>query len=128
VNAPAQSAPQVQVVLSDCSATDAGHLFTELCRHFDSDRGADSAPHDTEGARPTMWTGTFDTSAPAATPDAPHAPPLSGPVRAELQGEPKAVTRLREALEETFSVHELGSASGDQEIEVELRLDNAASS
>jgi hypothetical protein len=49
-------------------------------------------------------------------------------VRAELQGEPKAVTRLREALEETFSVHELGSASGDQEIEVELRLDNAASS
>jgi hypothetical protein len=127
VNAPAQSAPHVQVVLSDCSATDAGHLFTELCRHFDSDRGADDVPpHDTEGSRPTMWTGTFDTSAPAGTPDAPHAPRLSGPVTAEVQGEPQAVSRLRDALEETFTVEELGRASGDQEVELELRLQNRA--
>ncbi|NJP72347.1 hypothetical protein [Streptomyces sp. C1-2] len=127
MNAPAQSAPNVQVVLSDCSATDAGHLFTELCRHFDSDRGADDVPpHDTEGSRPTMWTGTFDTSAPAGTPDAPRPPRLSGPVKAEVQGEPQAVSRLREALEETFTVEELGHVSGDQEIELELRLQNRA--
>jgi hypothetical protein len=127
VNAPAQSAPHVEVVLSDCSATDAGHLFTELCRHFDSDRGGDGTPpHDTEGSRPTMWTGTFDTSAPAGAPDAPQAPPLSGPVTAEVQGEPRAVSRLRAVLEETFAVEELGHVSGDQEVELELRVRNRA--
>ncbi len=127
MNAPAQSAPHVQVVLSDCSATDAGHLFTELCRHFDSDRGADDTPpHDTEGSRPTMWTGTFDTSAPAGAPDAPRTPPLSGSVKAEVQGEPQAVSRLREALAETFAVEEVGHVSGDQEVELELCLRNRA--
>lgn len=47
-------------------------------------------------------------------------------MKAEVQGEPQAVSRLREALEETFTVEELGHVSGDQEIELELRLQNRA--
>ncbi|MFJ5532824.1 hypothetical protein [Streptomyces sp. NPDC093261] len=125
MNSPVAHTPQVEVVLSDCSPTDAGSLFAELCRHFASDRCADDTPHETSGARPTMWTGTFDTStSPGESAGTPSAPSLSGPVKAELQGEPRAVERLRQALDETFVVHQLGAVAGDQEVEVELRLES----
>ncbi|MCN9240517.1 hypothetical protein NGF19_06870 [Streptomyces sp. RY43-2] len=126
MNAPRPHAPQVEVVISGCSATDAGSLFAELCRRFGSDRAAEEAPHEATGGRPTMWTGTFDTSAthggPARTTG--QAPRLSGPVTAELQGEPRAVECLRRALDETFVVHQLGLVAGDQEVDVELRLES----
>lgn len=125
MNSPAAHAPQVEVVISDCSASDAGHLFAELCRHFGSDRRAEDVPQECHEARPTMWTGTFDTSADLVTSGRTAAPlPLSGPVKAELQGEPRAVERLRRLLDETFLVHQLGVVAGDQEVDVELRLEN----
>ncbi|MFF4958237.1 hypothetical protein [Streptomyces sp. NPDC001222] len=125
MNSPVAHVPQVEVVVSDCSATDAGSLFAELCRHFGSDRCATDTPHETSGSRPTMWTGTFDTSAsPGESPGRTSAPPLSGSVKAELQGEPRAVERLRQALDETFVVQQLGVVAGDQEIDVELRLES----
>ncbi|MEU8590077.1 hypothetical protein AB0C59_24220 [Streptomyces sp. NPDC048664] len=119
----AAHAPQVEVVISDCSASDAGQLFAELCRHFGSDRRAEDMPQDCHQARPSVWTGTFDMSReiPGGT-SAPGA--LSGPVTAELQGEPRAVERLRRLLDETFLVHQLGVVAGDQEVDVELRLEN----
>ncbi|MER6129707.1 hypothetical protein ABT173_45565 [Streptomyces sp. NPDC001795] len=127
MNSPLSHAPQVEVVVSDCSAADAGSLFAELCRRFGSDRAADEAPHETQGSRPTMWTGTFDISAtPGASGRAAPPPSLSGPVTAELQGEPRAVERLRRALDETFVVHQLGVVAGDQEVDVELRLESRA--
>ncbi|MGV9246230.1 hypothetical protein [Streptomyces sp. NPDC003710] len=125
MNSPQAHAPEVEVVVSDCSARDAGSLFAELCRHFGSDRCAEDIPHETSGSRPTMWTGRFDTSAPAAeSPATPSPPSLSGPVKAEVQGEPRAVERLRRALDETFVVQQLGTVAGDQEVEVELQLES----
>ncbi|MET8633911.1 hypothetical protein ABZX69_30880 [Streptomyces sp. NPDC004074] len=125
MNSPVAHAPQVEVVVSGCSASDAGSLFAELCRHFSSDRRAEDTPHETAGSRPTMWTGTFDTSGVPGTPEQPAPPPsLSGPVKAELQGEPRAVERLRHALDEMFVVHQLGVVAGDQEVDVELRLES----
>ncbi|GHK01416.1 hypothetical protein ACWEWI_08820 [Streptomyces sp. NPDC003753] len=125
MNASETHAPQVEVVVSDCSATDAGNLFAELCRQFGSDRAAEEAPHEAHTSRPTMWTGTFDTSATRGTAERPSPPPpLSGPVKAELQGEPRAVERLRRALDELYAVHQLGVVAGDQEIDVELRLES----
>ncbi|MFD1657173.1 hypothetical protein ACFSL4_02720 [Streptomyces caeni] len=127
MSSPVSHVPQVEVVVSGCSAADAGSLFAELCRRFGSDRSLDDAPHETAGVRPTMWTGTFDTSAaPGRFGRTAPPPPLSGQVTAELQGEPRAVERLRRALDETFVVHQVGAVSGDQEIEVELRLESRA--
>ena len=48
--------------------------------------------------------------------------PLEGSVSATLQGGYVAVDRLREALGAAFAVLERGTASGDQEKEVDLRL------
>ncbi|MFE9837570.1 hypothetical protein ACFYP4_20920 [Streptomyces sp. NPDC005551] len=117
------AASQVQVVLSDCSAADAGSLFAALCSRFSSDRCAEDRPHETEGNRPTMWTGTFDTSGTSG--DSPVPPTeLSAPVTADVQGGPLAVKHLREALAEAFTVHQLGEEAGDQEVEIQLRLEN----
>ncbi|MEU9211905.1 hypothetical protein AB0D27_29230 [Streptomyces sp. NPDC048415] len=115
---------EVQVVLSDCSAADAGRLFAVLCGHFASDRCAEDQPHHVEEHhRPTVWTGTFDTS---ASPGGTAAPiePLSGSVSVEAQGSHLAVKRLRRALGEVFTVHETGEDAGDQEVQVQLRLDS----
>ncbi|MGW7265021.1 hypothetical protein [Streptomyces sp. NPDC054842] len=117
------AASQVQVVLSDCSAADAGRLFAALCSRFSSDRCAEDEPHETEGNRPTIWTGTFDTSGPSGDTPVPPAQ-LSAPVTAEVQGGPLAVKHLREALAEAFTVHQVGGEAGDQEVEVQLRLEN----
>ncbi|MDR3082717.1 MAG: hypothetical protein LBV60_17620 [Streptomyces sp.] len=125
MNSPLPHVPQVEVVLSGCSAADAGSLFAELCRRFSSDRAAEDAPHEAASGRPTMWTGTFDTSeAPGRAAERP--PRLSGPVTAELQGEPRAVERLRRVLDETFVVYQLGAVAGDQEVDVELLLESRA--
>ena len=126
MNSPLPHVPQVEVVISGCSAADAGSLFAELCRRFGSDRAAEDAPHEAAGGRPTMWTGTFDTSATLGKPGmtAAQRPHLSGPVTAELQGEPHAVECLRRVLDETFVVRQLGLVAGDQEVDVELRLES----
>lgn len=126
MDSPLPHTPQVEVVISGCSAADAGSLFAELCRWFGSDRAAEDAPHEAAGGRPTMWAGTFDTSAAPGTPGRTtmQPPHLSGPVTAELQGEPRAVERLRQVLDETFVVHQLGVVAGDQEVDVELRLES----
>lgn len=116
---------EVQVVLSDCSAQDAGRLFAALCDRFASDRKAADEPHEGRGGRPTMWTGTFDLPDEPTGPGTGHAlhpVPLSGPVTADLQGTPLAVRHLREVLDESFSVELLGTTAGDQEVEVQLRL------
>ena len=58
---------------------------------------------------PSRWRGSFS----------------SGPVTAELQGGPVAVERLRRTLSAAFAVEAAGSAAGDQEVDVQLRLTNA---
>ncbi|MEU1329205.1 hypothetical protein [Streptomyces sp. NPDC005865] len=112
------SADLVQVVLGECSVADADTVFTVLRAHFPSDRGTD-APRQTEDPGPAVWTGGFLAD---RSPD--HVPGtlLAGPVTADLHGGPVAVARLREALEAAFVVATVGTASGDQEVDVQLRL------
>ncbi|MEU3370544.1 hypothetical protein ACFYM2_11040 [Streptomyces sp. NPDC006711] len=111
----------VQVMLAECSAADADAVFEVLGAHFTSDR-AGVVPHRDEGPQPAAWTGSFCVD---------HAPEqvagvlLSGPVTAELQGGPVAVERLRRTLAAAFAVEAAGSAAGDQEVDVQLRLTNA---
>ncbi|GAA3487238.1 hypothetical protein [Streptomyces cremeus] len=108
----------VQVVLSDCAADDAKAVLSALGSAFSSGR-----PSDTSGGSPDSGSDTWTESFVAA--DAPGSlsgTELKGGVTAELQGAPVAVDRLRKALASAFAVEERGSASGDQEIEVQLRL------
>ncbi|MGX5183542.1 hypothetical protein ACWKT5_12160 [Streptomyces avermitilis] len=116
-------ASQVQVVLSDCPAADARRLFDVLSGRFASDREPGDRPQETREDRPTVWTGTFDTSHEAAGVTAQEVG-LSAPVTADVQGGHLAVKVLREALAEVFTVHELGGDAGDQEIQVQLRLES----
>jgi hypothetical protein len=53
--------------------------------------------------------------------------PLSGPVIADVQGSPLAVRHLLEALEESFTVREAVAIPGDQEVQVQLRLEGSRS-
>ncbi|MGB8945032.1 MAG: hypothetical protein WCD21_33095 [Streptomyces sp.] len=111
----------VQVVLGECSAADADAVFGVLRAHFPSDRGED-APHRTEQPRPAVWTGAFI----AAESTGPvRGVLLAGPVTADLQGSPVAVDRLRATLESAFVVSANGTASGDQEVQLQLRLTGA---
>lgn len=113
---------QVEVVLCDCSAQDAERVFACLCAHFESDRRPEDPPHEAASGRPTMWTGTYDT---AAVPSGAEEPPprLSGPVTVDVQGSPPAVRTLRAALEESYSVRQVGVDAGDQEVSLQLRLE-----
>ncbi|MGW0706164.1 hypothetical protein ACWD4G_09395 [Streptomyces sp. NPDC002643] len=114
---------QVEVVLCDCSAQDAERVFACLCAHFESDRRVDDPPHEAHKERPTMWTGMYDT---AVVPTGAEEPPepLSGPVTVDAQGSPPAVRLLRAALEETYSsVRQIGVDAGDQEVQLQLRVE-----
>ncbi|MFH8484640.1 hypothetical protein [Streptomyces longisporoflavus] len=111
----------VQVVLGECSAADADAVFGVLRTHFPSDRG-DEAPHRTEQAQPAVWTGGFLASADTGPV---RGVLLAGSVTADLQGGPVAVQRLRETLESAFVVSTTGTESGDQEVQMQLRLTGA---
>lgn len=111
---------QVVVALSGGAKEDAHIVFGVLGTAFASDRAADDAPQELPGERPTVWTATFDVA------DA-HSEPgparLTAPVTASVQGGYTAVESLRKALASAFTVRVVGTASGDQEEEVQLRLE-----
>ncbi|WP_149828113.1 hypothetical protein [Streptomyces tailanensis] len=113
---------QVEVVLCDCSAQDAERVFACLCGHFESDRRTDEPPHEAGDDRPTMWTGHYDTAA-VPTGAEEHAEPLSGPVTVDVQGSPPAVRLLRAVLEEAYTVLQVGVDAGDQEVQLQLRVE-----
>ncbi|CAM5280549.1 putative protein OS=Streptomyces alboniger OX=132473 GN=CP975_31585 PE=4 SV=1 [Streptomyces alboniger] len=111
----------VQVVLDECSAADADTVFTVLREHFPSDRG-DDAPRQTGQSEPAVWTGEFRAA------EAPESVPgvlLADSVTADLQGGPVAVGRVRSVLESAFVAETAGTVSGDQEVQLQLRLTGA---
>ncbi|MGW2280224.1 hypothetical protein [Streptomyces sp. NPDC001770] len=109
----------VLVSLSECTTDDASTVFEVLRRSFTSDRSAADSPSDTNGPRPTVWSATVDVS---TKKEAAGPVPLAGPVTLDAQGGYWAVDRLRGHLGEVFSVEEVGTAAGDQEQELRLRL------
>ncbi|MFI0156775.1 hypothetical protein [Streptomyces lydicus] len=113
-------ADQVQVEITDCPAEDAHKVFRALNALFSSDRAAEDAPQGSAGPGPTVWAMTVDVSAAAAAPAQPCR--LTEPVTVTLQGGPWAADRLHAGLASVFTVHDVGSASGDQEQERQLRL------
>ncbi|MGD3108171.1 hypothetical protein [Streptomyces sp. YGL11-2] len=108
------------VELEGCTAEDAHAVFSALRTSFACDRAADDVPAELAGPGATVWTSTFDVSERRA-----EAGPrrLKGPVVVSLQGGYWAVDQLCNALRTAFVVRVLGTAAGDQEKEVELRLE-----
>ncbi|MEV6195411.1 hypothetical protein AB0M19_23780 [Streptomyces sp. NPDC051920] len=112
-------------MLGDCSAADAKSVLSVLCGRFTADRERADEPHESGSGRPTVWTVLFDT---AGDPSGAAGPvgELSGQPVVEAQGGPLATQRLREVLAAAFTVHELGTEAGDQEVQMKLRLDSSA--
>ncbi|MFM9553769.1 MULTISPECIES: hypothetical protein [Streptomyces] len=119
---PSLPVSQVEVVLCDCSAQDAERVFACLRAHFESDRSPDDPPHETGTDRPTMWTGMYDTAA-VSTGGGRRPESPSAPVTVEVQGSPPAVRLLRSALEEEYAVRQVGVDAGDQEVQLQLRVE-----
>ncbi|MBC9718962.1 hypothetical protein H9Y04_41195 [Streptomyces sp. TRM66268-LWL] len=111
----------VQVVLAECSAADADTVFDVLRAQFPSDRG-DDVPGHKEPGRPDVWTGGFLAG---HSPEPSPGVLLAGTVTADLQGGPVAVARIRALLEQAFVAQAKGTVSGDQEVQVQLRLTGA---
>ncbi|MEW2437303.1 hypothetical protein AB0952_24635 [Streptomyces caniferus] len=116
-----EGAAQVQVEITGCPPEDAHTVFTALGTLFLSDRTKDDVPRDPEGPEAAVWAATVDvTEAPAQA--APSQ--LTGPVTVTVQGSYWATDQLRVGLGSAFAVQAMGSTSGDQEQEVQLRLEN----
>ncbi|GGX63594.1 hypothetical protein [Streptomyces fructofermentans] len=109
----------VTVSLTATSPEDVTTVFDVLRTAFPTDRPARSVAQDQSGGRPSVWTAEFEPTEDRIT-TGPTA--LEGAVSATLQGGYVAVDRLRAALDGAFTVNEAGTASGDQEKEVDLRL------
>ncbi|MFC9645914.1 hypothetical protein ACFTZF_46735 [Streptomyces mirabilis] len=109
----------VTVSLTGASKQDAATVFDVLRTAFPTDRPSDAAPQEQQGDHPVVWTAEFEPTQ-ERIPTGP--PPLEGSLTATLQGGYVAVDQLCEALRAAFAVHERGTASGDQEKEVDLQL------
>ncbi|MFI1016853.1 hypothetical protein [Streptomyces sp. NPDC020965] len=121
MNTSEQRAEPVVVTISGCRKEDADTVFHVLARSYASDRADDDSPQYVSEDHATVWTATFDVTA-AATPTGPV--PLSAPVEAGVQGGYWAVDRMRETLADAFDVRDEGMAAGDQEKDVQLRLES----
>ncbi|WP_043266876.1 hypothetical protein [Streptomyces sp. CT34] len=111
---------EVVVELEGCTTEDAQAVFSALRTSYPCDRAADDVPAEMPGPGTTVWTSTFDVTKRRA-----EAGPrrLKGPVVVSLQGGYWAVDQLCNALRTAFTVSVVGTAAGDQEKEVELRLE-----
>ena len=118
---PVDPSAQVAVTLGGCAKEDAGVVLATLQASFPSDRELGDEPAEAGEGGHTVWTATFDVS---TTLGLPGPARLSEPVTVTAQGGYRAVDRLREGLAEAFAVRVIGTASGDQEQEAQLRLDN----
>lgn len=118
---PAEPSAHVAVTLDSCATEDARAVLAALHATFPSDRDPEDTPGEFGEGRPTVWSATFDVS---RTLGLPGPASLGEPVTITAQGGYRAVDRLREGLAEAFAVRVVGTASGDQEEEVTLRLDN----
>ncbi|MEU1213241.1 hypothetical protein ACFYSH_14195 [Streptomyces sp. NPDC005791] len=116
-----QESGDVVVAVTGCPKEDAHTVFDVLRSSFVSDRPASDTPEDASDTRPTVWTATVDVS---ETKAGPGPAQLSVPVMVEAQGGYWAVDRLRKHLADAFTVRLVGTAAGDQEQEIRLRLES----
>ncbi|MFF0745141.1 hypothetical protein ACFYVL_32545 [Streptomyces sp. NPDC004111] len=113
---------KVTVTITDCPARDARAVLAVLAAGFpSSDRGPGDVPQETPGAGPTVWTSVFDVPE-VPEKDAAAPEPLSGPVTVTVQGAPRETALALDLLRGAFTVHDEGTAAGDQEQEVRVRV------
>jgi hypothetical protein len=121
VSSTQDSPTHVAIELSGAAEDDAHAVFCVLCAVYESDRTDEERPQAAPGVRPMIWSATVDSSGARERP-APRR--LAAPVTATLQGGPCAVEEVCRTLSAAFDVSTVGSVSGDQEQEVQLRLTN----
>ncbi|MFF9815396.1 hypothetical protein [Streptomyces sp. NPDC014006] len=114
----------VTVEISDCPKEDARIVFDALCGYFESDRCSEDVPEQFSQVRPMVWLGTFDVHDAHEGAGGVRPGRLNGAVTADVQGGYWAIDRFRETLGDLFTVHDLSHASGDQERELHVRLEN----
>ncbi|MFF1897157.1 hypothetical protein [Streptomyces sp. NPDC058206] len=110
----------VTVSLTRASKEDAATVFDVLRTAFPTDRPSNAVPQEQPGDHPAVWTSQFEPTQDRIPTGS--TPPLEGSPTATLQGGHVAVDQLCEALSAAFAVHKQGTASGDQEQEVDLQL------
>ncbi|MFF2655617.1 hypothetical protein [Streptomyces sp. NPDC058045] len=120
-NTAKQPGCEVLVELSDCAESDAQTVFEALRESYSGDRPAEDVPHQVVPHRPSVWSATFDVCGERKA-GPPHR--LGAPVDADLQGGYHAVDELRSALTSAFTVEVVGTVSGDQENQLQLRLES----
>lgn len=115
------SAASVAVTLNGCSREDADAVFRTLSRAFESDRAPGDAPQYASQEHASVWSATFDVSQQRGDTEPVR---LATSVTAELQGGYWAVDRMQATLAAAFELEEEGMAAGDQEKDVQLRLNS----
>ncbi|MEU3775792.1 hypothetical protein AB0F11_21745 [Streptomyces sp. NPDC032472] len=114
------SSTEVTVVISDCAEEDARVVLAALGGAFTTEK---STPRPGTGAASatTVWTSVYDVA--DAHGRAAQSPArLAHPVTLEAQGGYRAVDRVLAELDSAFVIDAVGTAAGDQEKDVHVRL------
>ncbi|WP_157839919.1 hypothetical protein [Streptomyces megasporus] len=117
-----ESASLVEVELPDCTSENAAAVFAVLRSAFPRSpqlgNGQDKAE---EGGEPKrkFWVGTVDVRTHG---EVECSLELKEPTEADISGSPDAVRQVQEALAGFYDVTAEPRISGDQEVEVRLRL------
>ncbi|MFF3322625.1 hypothetical protein [Streptomyces sp. NPDC002889] len=119
VNTSQEVSHPVVVTISGCAKEAADAVFHALSHSFASDRADDDRPDYVSEDHTTVWTATFDVARPQAPPEPME---LECPVQVGVQGGYWAVDQVQAALAAAFDIEEEGMAAGDQEKDVQLRL------
>ncbi len=109
----------VTVLLTDCAPRDAQIVFDTLNAHFAAEPEPGHPGRTPLLENPTVWSATYDAHDRGG---AARPAPLSGSVTADISGCPHPVRQLTKVLVDSFAVRDEGHVSGDQEVEVCLRL------
>ncbi|MFK0257115.1 hypothetical protein [Streptomyces sp. NPDC090445] len=118
------SSTEVTVVVSDCAEEDARAVFATLDAAFTAEK-AEKTTGPRSGSGATVWASAYDVAAPAeATPAA--VAPLAHQVSVEAQGGYRAVDRVVAVLDSAFVIDTVGTAAGDQEKDIHLRIHGRA--
>ncbi|WP_234331907.1 hypothetical protein [Streptomyces sp. NRRL S-87] len=118
------SSTEVTVVLSDCDEDDARVVLSTLEETFTPERAvaARGAAPARPGGATTVWASVFDVGHPRERAAAAGPVTLEHPVSVEAQGGYQAVDRLLAELGTVFEIEAAGTAAGDQEKDVHLRI------
>ncbi|MTE22200.1 hypothetical protein F0L17_24490 [Streptomyces sp. TRM43335] len=118
-----QDVCQVEIELPHCTAADADAVFTALGSLFPRSpqvgNGRRGAGEEGGKGGTKFWMGTVDVRTHGEVEEAPE---LSEAVEADLSGSPDAVRQVQDALAGLYDVTAEPRISGDQEVEVRLRL------